>query len=302
MTAAVALLVIACSVDLVPSQPAPSANPIATRPTPSPAATPVRTFPPSNVSFTVVPSTRTLRVGEPVEFEATLANLGQASIVYDSHGCFAQLKIGPVLVGAGRTWSGKAAAFKDLVLSSSFPRDASDAAVVSESVPTVDCPQPVPNRSWLLEGERVTAHFRWDGASYAGLPARPGEVRYDASVAVFRFDQVVAGQNFSDLTASGALTRHGSKRGYISAAEAIDAALADARFRRFVDAQPEGTCATASVGLSSWPSGAFLPPGPNWDVELICDHGVPRHYALIGINPVTAEIRGLYICREPCWR
>lgn len=303
MAAAVALLVVACSVDLVPSQPALSPSPIETGPAPPPAATPLPTFPPSDMSFAVVPSTLSVQVGEPIEFEVTLANTGEASIVYDTHGCFAQLDLGPLLPGAGRSWSGKAAAFKEIALRTTFQFYPPDiAAPVTESVESRDCPLPGTNRSWLFAGEQVTAHFRWNGASYFGLPARPGDVRYAANVAVFRFDQADPREGLTGMTAGGVLTLTGSKRGYISAAEAIDAALADARFGRFVEAQPEGTCNTANVGLMDWPAGAFLPPGPNWDVELLCETGVKRHYALIGVNPVTADVRGYFVCPKPCWR
>lgn len=313
--AAVAALVLAvagCSI-VVPDGTAPPASAaptsIAAAPTPSAApsavATPGPTPTADSLTLTVTPSESMVGVGDAVGFEVAFTNHGDGRIIYQTDGCFVLLDvIAPLAAGpGGRTWPGKAGAYKAFALQQNFLADGTPAlSSVDEYLESEECPRADYDVSWLDPGEAVTALFRWSGEFNDGLPTLPGQVQYRASVSVARLNQPPNGQDFTAITAEGIVTVAGTRPGYVSAGEAIDAALSNTRFAKFVEAQPEGTCEIANVYLTNWPPGVYSPPGPSWNVELLCATGVPRHFARISVDPVTAEVKGVDICRNPCWR
>jgi hypothetical protein len=57
-----------------------------------------------------------------------------------------------------------------------------------------------------------------------------------------------------------------------------------------------------NVLLTEGQAGSILPVGPNWEIDVFCEEGVPRHWAISTVDPFSAEVTGLTFCDVPCDR
>jgi hypothetical protein len=108
--------------------------------------------------------------------------------------------------------------------------------------------------------------------------------------------------NYTALSVTGVLTVDHPRQAPISIGQAIDAVLGDARFTGWLASQPAGTCTGVNVLLKEGHAGSIIPVGPNWAIDVFCEEGVPRHWAISTVDPFSAEVTGLTFCDVPCDR
>ena len=105
------------------------------------------------------------------------------------------------------------------------------------------------------------------------------------------------------LSAEGSIRVAGDAPRVVTAGGALDALLADARFAAWLPLQPSATWSGANLFLQSSPGvSGNVPPGPNWEIDLFREMGVPRNWAIGYVDAFSGEVRNLAICNDPCDR
>ncbi len=273
------------------------------------------------VTLTVTTTASTVAAGGNVTIILSLGNDRSTPLVYAVGQCG---EVGSLTVTVplpldppGKTWTGVEAWFKDRALSSGQAGGGVPAtAPLAEYVRASPCPEvPPPNfEATLAPGATVSSTFTWSAEIIPGLDALAGPVQFVASAG---FDRQNGPPSYPpdyngplgswfpvyrQVAMDGAIeVAHGSQAP-LSIGQAVDGLLADSKFTAWLRSQPAGTCEQLNVLPTSGQGGSIFKPGPNWEIDLFCETGVPRHWAIAGVDPFTAEVRSLTFCNVPCDR
>jgi hypothetical protein len=162
----------------------------------------------------------------------------------------------------------------------------------------------------LAPGESVTTSFPWKPEIVAGVGAMAGSVPFTVSAGYDRQNdppsQVPGGvssmwfPDYKQLVVRGALEVVGDGLTLAGPGEVVDAVLADKKFAKWLGDQPRATWNTPNFFLAPGRTDGFPPTGPNWELDLFVETGVPRHFALAFIDPFDASIVLIQYCDVPC--
>jgi hypothetical protein len=213
----------------------------------------------------------------------------------------------------GQAWADMAGEFKEFAL-----RNGQAPGIVPADRPIrVDavarpCPQE-PGELTLQPGATARGTLTWTAELVRGVPALPGDVPVRVEVAYDRPNPVptpncdpICGSTvllWKGLTAEGSIRVAGDAPGVVTAGQALDALLADARFAAWLPLQPSSTWSNANLFLQSSPDGGgIVPPGPSWEIDLFREMGVPRNWAIGFVDAFSGEVRNIEFCNDPCDR
>jgi hypothetical protein len=208
----------------------------------------------------------------------------------------------------GRDWDGIEGTFKTYALTKSTgsPIESS----IRTPLPTIAAMGPChaangpdvggfPTR--IIEaGATYETSFTWTAELVRGLPSDPGLAPFTISV---RYDLESAGDGLirgETLEATGSITVVAGAPGALSAGQALDAALADARFVAWLEERPDDAWENANLLLQPGAIGVkSLPEVPYWDVELYRE---PRSWAVLLIDAASGAVLRRTFCNIPCDR
>lgn len=265
------------------------------------------------LKLTVSPSATSIAAGGPLRFTITVLNERQTPVVYSVSTCFVSLDLGlPMrLEPVGRSdWPGAEESFKAYALAhGSGQGDPVPGVLPVELLRGTGCVERESEAS-LDPAASLTATFDWAADYLAGLPVSGGQIGYRVSFAYDRqngppsYAPDYTGIRGSWFPIYKQLTVHGDvavappDKLIITPGQAIDGALANARFATFVTTNADAGC-TANVYLDGGEQ-KYLPPDSAWLIETFCDN--PRRFIRISIDPWTAAVTGIDSCPDPCGR
>jgi len=58
---------------------------------------------------------------------------------------------------------------------------------------------------------------------------------------------------------------------------------------------------TVNMLLGNFEATSVVPAGPNWELDLFREQGVPRNFALAFVDPFTGAVK-VNFCEAPCSR
>jgi hypothetical protein len=257
-----------------------------------------------------------LQPGGSTRIVVTITNHRESEVMYASEPCFAQVTViaSLPLDPEGKTWDGAEAAFKRYALESGL---APGGGPATDPMMIQLRPQGcVPGDSFeapLAPGRTQSATFDWKAEYVAGVPVIPQTIDVKISAGYDRQNGPpsyppdytgVRGSwspKYKEIAIDGRITVEGSASGVRTAGQAVDAALGNAQFRKYVEATSIDAChGNVNLYLMDNPGGGFIPAGPAWNVESLCD--VPRSFLIIAIDPITGDIKGTNACPAPCSR
>jgi hypothetical protein len=213
----------------------------------------------------------------------------------------------------GRTdWTGKEAAFKSFALAGD-PTEGGKLGptAIGGNLQTTDCPEANGIISPLGPGASTRATFRLDASAGPDLKTLPGPVAFRVWVPYTTQQPPVTmppaptmcpcarwEPTLQEIAVRGMVLPDDATPPMVSIGEVVDAAIANARFRAFIEDHDVEQC---SVTMTLPPDqGRYLPHAAGWDLEVSCLK--PRRFARIEIDPWTARVNGTDICTVACWR
>lgn len=201
---------------------------------------------------------------------------------------------------SGRAWDGIAGDFKEFALTQGHGQGPDDApATAPDRVDaTVQPCRDGGSELTLAPGAKTTASLTWTAALVEGVPASPGDVAFSVSVG---HDPLGGPPSpvYKELSVDGTIHIVGDTPEVVTVGQALDAMLADARFTAWLSEQPKDTWSTANVFLRN-SAAAKDPAGPQWEIDLFREAGVPRNFAVGLVDPFTGELRQLTFCNTSC--
>lgn len=264
-------------------------------------------------------SATTVEPGGTVEVRTTFRNTTDAPMDHRVPSCSGAASVSvwltPPTGPPGRTWDGIAGTFKDYVLTQGHGRgDPPPTRPIQESVSGSDCASDDSGISIIEPGASIDDVFTWTAALTPHVPLPPGDVPFTVSIG---YDQ----QNeppppptdgnpvsswaleFKHLEVSGTLTVAGPPPDLRSPGEVVDALLADATFAGWLVKEPPSTWSNANLFLQWVPSQAgIVPTGSTWEIDLVREIGVARHWAIAFVDPFDATLVSVTYCDIPCDR
>lgn len=266
----------------------------------------------------MAPAPDSVEAGKVVTFRVSLTNERDTPLqfTWDGPDCFAYAYIDAFIPQEpiGRTdWTGEPAAFKDRILTGTGgPPDHTFVEPLSTGsrLLDTDCVERDGVGQPLAPGETTTATFTWTASFDEALPTAPPLATFRALAFISQHETLVtpappptsfpSGRwftGFRELWVSGTVGITGKTRAMASLGQIVDGALADPTFLRFVTRHPVEGC-LVSLQLPSG-QGRYLPAGPGWNLEELCEH--PRRFIRAEIDPWTAVVKGLDVC-DQCGR
>lgn len=212
---------------------------------------------------------------------------------------------------AGKTWSGIEADFKEAALG----RSSLDGYTGNEMQTTTrsgSCDGFEGERT-LDPGGTIKSILVWTADLVSSVHAVPGDVPFTIT---FEYDPTGGPSSYApgrtgligtwtrqyqQLKVTGHIQIVGQAPSLLSKGQVIDAVLADSRFEKWLSEQPENTWSTMNVLLQNYGATSIVPAGPNWELELFRELGVPRNYAMAFVDPFTGAVN-LNFCEAPCSR
>lgn len=269
----------------------------------------------------IVEVSKSVEAGAPLTFKVRLENNRTEPLQNSWNSCFADLHIRVPLPTepVGRAdWTGREAAFKAFALANAtlyggqLASDPLDVEPLSnDCVGDYGLTHPMP------PGRSITATFTWKANFDGNLRVPPSTVSFSVAASIYAGHGEVTppppptwppgakvfipGHWFprmDALTVNGTIDITGTTKPMASIGQVIDGAVADPDFLAFVRSEPFERC-TVNILLSG-NNGTYLPQGPGWDVEVICDQ--PRHFIRVEVDPWTAAVVGVDACPDPCAR
>jgi hypothetical protein len=210
----------------------------------------------------------------------------------------------------GHAWHGIAAAFKTYALreSTGYPMESSIRTGLRTAASTKPCHAQngaggdgggLPT-TIIPSGTTYETALTWTAEIVPGVPAIPGSAPFSIRVA---YDHRLAGAGLmraDTLEATGTITITDGAPGAVSAGQALDATLADAKFGKWLAKQPRKSWVNANLFIQ--PAAvrvAVLPDVPYWDVELFRE---PRSWAMVYVDARTGQVLQRSFCDIPCDR
>jgi hypothetical protein len=207
----------------------------------------------------------------------------------------------------GRDWDGIAAAFKSYALETSTgtPIESSIREPIRTNAKGEPCHATasgagVGGTLKLIEaGTTYETVLTWAAEIVPGVPAAPGPAPYTIAVAFDHKDAANGLFSVESLDATGTITVLEGAASAISAGQALDAALGDAKFAAWLEQQPKDAWANTNLFLQGRGFAEGYPEVPYWDVELFRE---PRSWAILYIDAMTGEVLRRNFCNIPCDR
>jgi hypothetical protein len=212
----------------------------------------------------------------------------------------------------GRDWDGIAGTFKHYALTEGLREGGAPMSqpgwVYANAAP---CKDPSPDVA-LEPGGTMSGSMTWSALLVKGVPALPGEVPFNVSVAhdpsgaLPSYPPGYKGpiaswfKTYQQLTVTGTIRIVGDAPAVLSGGQAIDAMLSNQPFTNWLTEQPASTWSVANVFLQN-PGKAqgIVPAGPSWDVELFREVGVPRTWAIGYVDAFSGKVLSLTFCVGP---
>lgn len=250
--------------------------------------------------------------GGSVVARVTLRNDRPDPVEYMSSGCHPvtwTVKLRLPLDPLGREWPGIAGEFKTYALAQGLGPGGMPAAKPIDTGPRLPVCDLAPDQTFLQAGGTAEWTLTWPAELVAGVPALSGAAPFRISMS-YDPDRAVADargigilplrfQTWQEIAIDGVLDVRGDVPPPLSAGQAIDVVLGDARFGAWLAQSPRATWAGANIFLQSAPeNNGIVPAGPTWSVELFRE---PRNWAIAAVQPYTGEMR-LNFCNIPCDR
>jgi hypothetical protein len=208
----------------------------------------------------------------------------------------------------GRHWDGIAAAFKAYALENSMgsPMESSIRTPLATTAKMLPCHAPKAEvataqaAATIEAGTTYETVLTWKAEIVRDVPATPGAAPFSIKIR-YDLESAAGGMvSFQTLEASGTITVLDGASGAISAGQALDAALGDPRFARWLAKQPRKSWANANLFLQPRAfNAAPLPEVPYWDVELYRE---PRNWAGLFVDAASGEVLHRIFCDIPCDR
>lgn len=250
--------------------------------------------------------------GEAIAVTGVLTNRRSTAVTYANQACGAPIAVtlsaSVPVAPAGRTWAGVSDAFKARALASAL---APGGLPATDPIPLPLLPIPCTDAAdfelTLAPGASVSTTISGASEYATGIPLQGGDATlrieagydrlngppsYPPDYTGIRGSWVPA---YRPLRLDQPLTIRPPERRVLSIGEAIDAALADTRFARWLNAEPVEACETINLYLANQPAGA----GPAWQLEVFCTTGVPRQFRILSIDPFTGVVRAVNACDDP---
>ena len=205
----------------------------------------------------------------------------------------------------GRDWPGIRGAFKEYALehSQGTPMEWSVREPMSTLADAGPChadrADGAPEGTATMDAGAVYENdFDWPAELVHGVPAPAGAAPLSVSVGL---DPGGAGGglvSFDPIEVTDTVTVLPAGVSGLSPAEAVDAALNDARFADWLAAEPRKSW--ENVNLFPMPGAhgvEALPEVPYWDVELFRE---PRSFAILLIDAMSGAVLHRHFCNAPC--
>jgi hypothetical protein len=283
---------------------APTATASARTATPTPLGAPTLTATDDGLSLSAWLDRTSVEPGGNVTVTVSVHNGRSSSVPYVASGdsvagitATLSLPLEPV----GRSWTGiQAALKKDALGKGTVPGETYD------TLPTGTYTDFAYHNETLAPGETVTSTLVWTAELVKGVPAVPGDVPFTISLLgppPPRPSGANPGSEFPVpiLELSGDMHVVGQAPAILSKGQAIDAALADPRFAKWLTEQPQTTWSDVNMLLAE-PGATFSgAAGPLWELDVFRENGVPRNFVQAVIDPFTGHVQ-LDICESPCAR
>ena len=165
----------------------------------------------------------------------------------------------------------------------------------------------------LGPGASSTALLTWTAQIVEDVPALPGDVPISVGVSYDRPDPLppracnpLCGLRvipWKSLAANGVIRVAGAAPPILTAGQAVDALLADARFAAWLPTLPSATWSGSNLFLQNMRTGGgIVPPGPMWEIDLFREKGVPRTWAIGFVDAFDGSVRNVVFCNDPCDR
>jgi hypothetical protein len=253
--------------------------------------------------------------GGKVTVEVTIHNGRPSPVVYDM-ACDSPtvmtttmtLPLEPV----GRAWTGLEGHLKAAMLSpGGLSGDSSDS--IDTTTWSGSCSSGFQGERTLGPGETVDGTLVWSAELASGVSAMPGDVPFTIT---FDHDRLNGPPSYPPdykgpiggwvamyrhLSVTGNIRIVGQSPQLLSKGQAIDAVLSEPKFASWLAEQPESTWSIANLMLGNFGETSIVPAGPNWELELFRETGVPRNFAMAFVDPFSGSVR-LNFCEAPCSR
>lgn len=294
---------------------APTSSATAPVATPGTTGAPIETATNDALSLSARLDRTSVEPGGKVTVDVTIHNGRSSPVVYSvtcDSATTMTTNLPLPLEPAGRTWTGiegdvKEAALGRGTVTGETP-DQMETMTYSGS-----CDSGFQGERTLDPGETITSTLVWSADFVSGVPALPGEVPFTITFAHDRLNgpptyppgyQGPIGawiQAYKQLSVTGHIEIVGQAPSLLSKGQAIDAVLSDPRFARWLTEQPESTWSTVNMLLGNFEATSVVPAGPNWELDLFREQGVPRNFAFAFVDPFTGAVE-LNFCEVPCSR
>ena len=253
--------------------------------------------------------------GGKVTVEITIHNGRTSPVIYsvtcDSAATMAT-NLPFLLEPAGRTWPGIEGDLKEAALGRSSLNGETGNQMQTTTY-SGSCDSGFQGERTLDPGETITSALVWSADFVSGVPAVPGDVPFTIT---FDHDPLNGPptyppgykgpldswvQEYKQLNVTGHIEIVGQAPSLLSKGQAVDAVLADPRLARWLTEQPESTWSTVNMLLQNYGATSIVPAGPNWELDVFREKGVPRNFVLAFVDPYTGAVQ-LDFCEAPCAR
>lgn len=257
-----------------------------------------------DLRLTIAAASRTVESGEPLELSISVHNAGRDAVGLASWECGAPLSVEASLAAPsdpGRELTDRI----ELDLRAFALTDKADAkpgpgVVMRSAECALPGEQQVIGDQRLAAGDDLRRTLPWRAELVDGVGASPGVATLTVRVAYRAIDDDKA--PYKALVGSTEIIITDGGKTAISAAQALDAVLADEKFSKWLRDAPSESWTAANVFLQNLGPGenGIVPDGPSWEVDLFREVDGARQWAISFVDPSTGAVRSVNVCDEKC--
>lgn len=152
----------------------------------------------------------------------------------------------------------------------------------------------------LDAGADLSREIAWKAQLVDGVPAELGAAKINIR---FAYRNAQDGDGiYQPLVASSEIAIAGEQPRTVSAAQALDALLADKGFGAWLRDAPSSTWLSANVFLQNLGPGdnGIVPDGPSWEVDVFRVVDGQRQRAIAFVDPTSGKVRSVNLCDRDC--
>jgi hypothetical protein len=281
----------------------------------APNVSPIATASDDGLSLSAQLDRTTVEPGGKVTAAVTIRNGRSTPVVYSvtcDSAATMWTTIPLPLTPSGLTWTGIEADLKQDALGGG-PVDGQRPDQMKTATYSGPCSTGFEGERTLDPGATITSTFVWSAEYVSGVAALPGDVPFTITFAHDRINsrptdppgyQGPIGswiQDYKQLSLAEHIEIVGQAPRLLSKGQAIDAALSDPQFAKWLTEEPESTWSGVNMQLGNFEATSVVPAGPNWELGLFREQGVPRNFAFAFVDPFTGAVK-LSLCDLPCSR